>query len=76
MGAISAIGTTVAENRSSLVQGKYGIGTLGLFPSAYAGKLPCGEIKITTGNLKKKLKIDVCASMKFTLTKYKPAITA
>jgi 3-oxoacyl-(acyl-carrier-protein) synthase len=56
MGAISAIGTSVDENRISLMEGKYGIGTLGLFPSAYSGKLPCGEIKITTEDLKKKLK--------------------
>jgi len=27
-------------------------------------------------NRKKKLKIDVCVYIKFTLTKYKPAITA
>lgn len=56
IGVISAIGNTVDENRSSLVNGKYGIGTLGLFPSAYSGKLPCAEIKITTEALKEKLK--------------------
>ena len=55
MGAISAIGATVASNRESLVEGKCGITTLGLFPSAYSGKLPCGEIKISTKELKEKL---------------------
>ena len=55
MGLISAIGNTVADNRQSLVNGTCGISTLGLFPSAYSGKLPCGEIKITTEALKEKL---------------------
>jgi 3-oxoacyl-(acyl-carrier-protein) synthase len=67
MGAISAIGTSVDENRISLMEGKYGIGTLGLFPSAYSGKLPCGEIKITTEDLKKKLKTSVPGITRTTL---------
>ena len=58
MGAISAIGTNVAANRESLVGGKCGITTLGLFPSAYSGRLPCGEIKMSTKELREKLHVD------------------
>ncbi len=55
IGAISAIGNTVAENRSSLVNGKCGIGRLENFPSKYSGIIPVGEIKITTEAFKEKL---------------------
>ncbi len=55
MGVISAIGDSVGANRESLKTSSCGIGTLGLFPSAYAGKLPCGEVKIGTEELKEKL---------------------
>ena len=55
IGAISAIGNTVAENRASLVNGKCGIGRLENFPSKFSGIIPVGEIKISTEALKEKL---------------------
>ncbi len=55
MGAISAIGNNVAENRTSLIAGKCGMGKLEMFPSRFSGKLPVGEIKISTETLKEKL---------------------
>ncbi|HTQ66824.1 MAG TPA: beta-ketoacyl-[acyl-carrier-protein] synthase family protein [Puia sp.] len=58
MGVISALGDNLSANRNALVNGECGITTLGLFPSAYSGKLPCGEIKISTESLKEKLKVD------------------
>ncbi len=56
MGAISAIGNTVAENRMALVQGKCGIGSLELFATKYADLLPFGEIKSSNTLLQDKLK--------------------
>ncbi len=55
MGIISAIGTSVMENRESLKNERSGISELELYSTAYAGILPCGEIKITTEDLNKKL---------------------
>ena len=55
MGVISAIGYTVAENRVSLINGTCGMGRLEMFPSAFANKLPVGEIKIATAALQQKL---------------------
>jgi 3-oxoacyl-(acyl-carrier-protein) synthase len=55
IGAISAIGNTVAENHSSLVNGKCGIGRLENFSSKYSGIIPVGEIRISTKALKEKL---------------------
>ncbi|HMG81624.1 MAG TPA: beta-ketoacyl-[acyl-carrier-protein] synthase family protein [Ferruginibacter sp.] len=55
IGVISAIGNTVAENRTALQEGKCGITALSLFPSKYAGLMPFGEIKISTEELQKKL---------------------
>lgn len=55
MGAISAIGNSVAENRSALLQGRCGIGPLELFPTKYASLLPFGEIKISNTSLQDKL---------------------
>lgn len=57
IGAISAIGNTVAENRASLVRGKCGIGRLEIFPSKFSGLIPVGEIKISTEILKEKLDV-------------------
>ena len=56
LGIISAIGSSVSENRESLVNGRCGITTLENFPSRFSGVLPCGEIKISTGELKDRLK--------------------
>jgi 3-oxoacyl-(acyl-carrier-protein) synthase len=55
MGAISAIGNSVAENHQALLKGSCGIGTLELFPSKYASLLPFGEIKISNKSLQEKL---------------------
>jgi len=58
MGIISAIGNSVAENLSSLQQGKCGIGPLEMFQSTFSGKLPVGEIKISNEALKQQLDAD------------------
>ena len=55
MGMISAIGNNVAENRVSLVKGKCGMSFLEIFHSKFSGRLPVGEIKISTNALKEKL---------------------
>jgi len=55
MGMITAIGNSVGENRESLKNERGGISQLELYPTAYAGKLPCGEIKISTEALNRKL---------------------
>ncbi|MBS1577239.1 MAG: beta-ketoacyl-[acyl-carrier-protein] synthase family protein [Bacteroidetes bacterium] len=55
MGIITAIGNSVPENRDALINGRSGISDLSLFPSKYAGVLPCAEIKISTELLKEKL---------------------
>ena len=57
MGIISAIGDSVASNRGSLKEGRSGISTLDEFPSRYSGKLPCGEVKISTSSLRSKLNV-------------------
>jgi 3-oxoacyl-(acyl-carrier-protein) synthase len=56
MGAVSAIGNSVAENRQALAKGQTGIGTLELFPTKYAAKLSFGEIKLSNQALQDKLK--------------------
>jgi len=58
MGVISAIGNTVAENRTSLVEGKCGMSRLELFSSKFSGILPVAEIKISTPDLKQKLGVN------------------
>jgi 3-oxoacyl-(acyl-carrier-protein) synthase len=55
MGIISAIGRSVQENRESLQQARSGIGRLEHYPTAYAGRLPCAEIKTSTASLNKQL---------------------
>ncbi len=55
MGIISSIGTSLHENRQSLIDEKSGISQLDFYPTAYAGKLPCGEIKISSTTLNQKL---------------------
>jgi 3-oxoacyl-(acyl-carrier-protein) synthase len=67
MGVISAIGDTLAENHAALKAGKCGITHLDLFPSKYAGRLPFGEIKITTRSLKEKLKASEAGITRTTL---------
>jgi 3-oxoacyl-(acyl-carrier-protein) synthase len=55
LGIISSLGSTVNENREALINGICGISTLENFPSRFSGVLPCGEIKISTSELKQKL---------------------
>ncbi|RYY27721.1 MAG: beta-ketoacyl-[acyl-carrier-protein] synthase family protein [Chitinophagaceae bacterium] len=55
IGIISAIGSSVNENREALIKGHCGISTLENFPSRFSGILPCGEIKISTKELKQNL---------------------
>jgi 3-oxoacyl-(acyl-carrier-protein) synthase len=57
MGVISAIGNNVAQNRISLIEGKCGISNLEMFDSKFKGKIPVGEIKITTQALQQQLNI-------------------
>jgi 3-oxoacyl-(acyl-carrier-protein) synthase len=56
IGAISAIGNSVSENRMALTAGICGIGPLELFPTRYATLLPFGEIKISNALLQEKLR--------------------
>lgn len=56
MGVFSAIGNSVAENRTALKQGFCGIrNEMDLFPTKYAGILPFGQVRITTAGLQDKL---------------------
>lgn len=48
MGVISAIGRTLAENHTALLQGQCGITKTGHFPARHADPLPFGEIPIST----------------------------
>ena len=57
MGAISAIGNTVAENRLALAAGQCGIRILDRLPSKYSGVLPFGEVAAGTPALKEKLQV-------------------
>ena len=57
MGIISAIGYSVAQNRTSLVAGISGIGTLTTFHSKFASLFPVGEIKMSNRSLEEKLNI-------------------
>jgi 3-oxoacyl-(acyl-carrier-protein) synthase len=54
MGVMSAIGDTVAANRTALMAATCGISRLQMFPSRFAGLMPFGEIKTSTQTLKKK----------------------
>jgi 3-oxoacyl-(acyl-carrier-protein) synthase len=57
MGVVSAIGENLATNLASLRQGRSGIKVLGLFPSRFAGVLPCGEVSLSTSELQEKLEV-------------------
>lgn len=58
MGVISAIGNSVAENRMALVNEVCGIkNEMDLFPTKYAGVLPFGQVKTSSGSFLKSLKI-------------------
>lgn len=58
MGAISAIGNSVAENRMALSKGICGIhNDLDLFPTKYSGILPFAQVKTSTASLRGSLQI-------------------
>ena len=58
MGVISAVGNSVAENHKTLVAGVSGIGNeLDLFPTKYSGKLPLGQVRISTAALLEKFNV-------------------
>jgi len=56
MGIISAAGNNLAANRNSLMLGKSGIASAEFLSTKYASLLPFGEVKISTQELKEKLK--------------------
>jgi 3-oxoacyl-(acyl-carrier-protein) synthase len=58
IGIISALGSNVAENHSSLSQGKHGIGKAVHFRSQYTSLLPFGEVKYSNDELKKSLHLE------------------
>ena len=55
LGITSALGRGPEANRRALQEGRAGIGHLELFPSRYAGLLPCAEIKTPDADLKIRL---------------------
>ena len=56
IGMISALGADTASCRSSLLAGRRALSSLELFPSRYS-QLLFGEIKVPTGELKKKWRV-------------------
>ncbi len=58
MGVISAIGNNVEENRTSLIQGKTGIGKAQFLNSAYAQSHPFGEVKLSNDELRSALGVE------------------
>ena len=57
IGIISAVGSTLAENRSALAAGRSGINFTATLPSRYAGVLPFGSVGTTTDEWKEKFRI-------------------
>jgi 3-oxoacyl-(acyl-carrier-protein) synthase len=57
MGVISAVGNSLAENRSALKAGRGGITLSRRLPTRYAGILPFGEVPAITDQLKEKFKV-------------------
>lgn len=67
MGVISAVGNSLAENRSALVAGLGGITLSRHLPTRYAGILPFGEVPVVTDELKDKLTVTDPAVTRTTL---------
>jgi 3-oxoacyl-(acyl-carrier-protein) synthase len=57
IGIISAVGSTLADNRAALSEGKSGIGFAATLSSRYAGVLPFGAIAATTDEWREQLRI-------------------
>ncbi|MBD3661423.1 MAG: beta-ketoacyl-[acyl-carrier-protein] synthase family protein [Arenibacter algicola] len=55
MGIISAIGNNVAENYSSLLEGRTGISHISKIDTVHKGRIMVGEIEFTNGELEAKL---------------------
>ncbi len=55
MGIISAIGNNVAENYSSLLEGRTGISHISKIDTVHKGSIMVGEIEFTNGELEAKL---------------------
>lgn len=55
LGIISALGDNTVQNRQALINGISGISTLRFCDTHYSGLRPCGEVKYSTDELKKKL---------------------
>jgi 3-oxoacyl-(acyl-carrier-protein) synthase len=58
IGIISAVGSTLRENRSALAAGKSGISFAATLSSRYAGILPCGSISTSTDQWREQFGID------------------
>jgi 3-oxoacyl-(acyl-carrier-protein) synthase len=58
IGIISAVGSTLMENRSALAAGRSGISFAATLPSRYAGILPCGSIGTSTDEWREQFRID------------------
>jgi 3-oxoacyl-(acyl-carrier-protein) synthase len=58
IGIVSAVGTSLAENRAALRAGKSGISRKPSIPSRYSGVLPFGAIFSGTDDLREKFRID------------------
>jgi 3-oxoacyl-(acyl-carrier-protein) synthase len=57
IGIVSAVGSTLAENRSALAAGRSGVSRTATLASRYAGVLPFGSVGITTEEWKEKFRI-------------------
>jgi 3-oxoacyl-(acyl-carrier-protein) synthase len=55
MGIITAVGNSLEANRSSLLQGRSGVGKANFLSTKYTATLPFGEVKISTQQLKEQL---------------------
>jgi 3-oxoacyl-(acyl-carrier-protein) synthase len=58
IGIISAVGSTLMENRSALAAGRSGISFAATLSSRYAGVLPCGSIGTSTDEWREQFRID------------------
>jgi 3-oxoacyl-(acyl-carrier-protein) synthase len=58
IGIISAVGSTLMENRSALAAGRSGISFAATLSSRYAGILPCGSIGTSTDHWREQFRID------------------
>lgn len=58
IGIISAVGSTLAENRAALAAGKSGIARAATLSSRYAGTLPFGAVATTTDEWRERFRIN------------------